>query len=171
MHEPEDVRQANLAAAAKQRKHMDWSGIALLSVGLASLQYVLEEGIRNDWFQDATISVLAVVAVIALMLFVIRELTATMPAVNLSLFKDKVFLAGTLIGGVMFAMLMAVMFLLPVFMQKLLGFDAMQSGMALMPRSLIMVVIARSSAASTTTSSRASSSPSASSASSSAPGS
>ena len=59
-------------------------------------------------------------------------------AVNLSLFKDKVFLSGTLIGGVMFAMLMAVTFILPVFMQTLLAYDAMQSGLALMPRSIVM---------------------------------
>jgi DHA2 family multidrug resistance protein len=141
VHEPDDIRQANLAAAAKQRKHMDWSGIALLSVGLASLQYVLEEGIRKDWFQDTTISVLAVVAVVALLLFVAREITAEMPAVNLSLFKDKVFLTGTLIGGVMFAMLMSVTFILPVFMQTLLGYDAMKSGVALMPRSLVMFFV------------------------------
>jgi DHA2 family multidrug resistance protein len=141
VHEPEDIRQSNLAAAAKQRKHMDWSGIALLSVGLACLQYVLEEGIRKDWFEDPLISVLAVVAVVSLMLFVARELTATMPAVNLSLFKDKVFTAGTLVGGVMFAMLMSVTFILPVFMQTLLGYDAMKSGLALMPRSLVMFVV------------------------------
>ena len=141
VHEPEDIRQANLAAAAQQRKHMDWSGIALLSVGLASLQYVLEEGIRKDWFQDTSISVLTVVAILALMLFVARELTATMPAVNLSLFKDKVFSSGTLIGGVMFAMLMSVTFILPVFMQTLLGYNAMQSGVALMPRSLVMFLV------------------------------
>ena len=141
VHEPDDVRQANLAAAVKQRKHMDWSGIALLSVGLAALQYVLEEGIRKDWFESTLISVLAVVAVAALLLFVARELTATMPAVNLYLFKDKVFLTGTLIGGVMFAMLMAVTFILPVFMQTLLGYDAMKSGVALMPRSLVMFLV------------------------------
>ncbi|MGZ3405925.1 MAG: DHA2 family efflux MFS transporter permease subunit [Polyangia bacterium] len=141
VHEPEDVRQANLQAAVKQRKHMDWAGIALMCVGLAALQYVLEEGIRKDWFESTGISVLAVVAVIALGLFVARELTATVPAVNLSLFKDKVFLSGTLVGGVMFAMLMAITFILPVFMQTLLGYDAMQSGLALMPRSLIMFLV------------------------------
>ncbi|HWE30622.1 MAG TPA: DHA2 family efflux MFS transporter permease subunit [Polyangia bacterium] len=141
VHEPEDIRQANVAAAAQQRKHMDWAGIAMLTVGLASLQYVLEEGNRKDWFEDSTIAVLAVTAVVALLLFAARELTATVPAVNLSLFKDKVFLSGTLIGGVMFAMLMAVTFILPVFMQTLLGYDAMQSGMALMPRSLIMFFV------------------------------
>lgn len=141
VREPDDIRQANLAAAAKQRKHMDWAGIALLCIGLAAIQYVLEEGIRKDWFQDTTISVLAVVGVVAIMLFVARELTATMPAVNLALFKDRTFLAGTLVGGVMFAMLMAVTFILPVFMQTLLGYDAMKSGMALMPRSLVMFFV------------------------------
>ena len=64
-----------------------------------------------------------------------------MPAVDLSLFKDRSFLSGTLIGAVMFAMLMAVMFLLPLFMQELLGFTATQSGLALMPRSLAMMVV------------------------------
>ena len=72
--------------------------------------------------------------------FVLRELTATVPAVNLRLFKDPVFTSGTLIGAVMFAMLMASMFLLPLFMQELLGFTATQSGLALMPRVLVMMV-------------------------------
>jgi DHA2 family multidrug resistance protein len=60
--------------------------------------------------------------------------------VDLRLFKDRVFTSGTLIGSVMFAMLMASMFLLPVFMQELLGFTATQSGLALMPRVLVMMV-------------------------------
>jgi DHA2 family multidrug resistance protein len=62
------------------------------------------------------------------------------PAVNLRLFKDKVFLSGTLVSAVMFAMLMSITFLLPVFMQEMLGFTATQSGLYLMPRSLGMFV-------------------------------
>src|SRR5207237_5305208 len=50
VYEPEDVRAANMIVAEKQRKNVDWQGIALLCVALASLQYVLEEGSRNDWF-------------------------------------------------------------------------------------------------------------------------
>jgi len=140
VHEPEDIRAANRAAAADQRRDLDWQGIAFLTVGLAALQYVLEEGQRNDWFDSSLIVGLAALAAAALGAFVWRELTAPVPAVNLRLFADRTFTSGTLIGGVMFAMLMSSMFLLPLFMQELLGFTATQSGLALMPRVLVMMV-------------------------------
>ncbi|HET8733238.1 MAG TPA: DHA2 family efflux MFS transporter permease subunit [Anaeromyxobacteraceae bacterium] len=140
VHEPEDIREANRAAAAAQRGNLDWQGIAILAVGLAALQYVLEEGQQDDWFDSRLILFLSAVAAVALVAFVWRELTARAPAVNLRLFRDPVFTSGTLIGAVMFAMLMASMFLLPVFMQELLGFTATQSGLALMPRVLVMMV-------------------------------
>jgi DHA2 family multidrug resistance protein len=140
VHEADDIAAANRAMAEKQRKNMDWSGIVLLSAGLAMLQYVLEEGNSNDWFQSKLIVCFTIASVFLLAAFVIRELTAPVPAVDLSLFKDKVFLSGTLVGSVMFAMLMAITFLLPVFMQEMLGFNATQSGLALMPRSLMMFV-------------------------------
>ncbi len=140
VHEPEDIRAANAAAAAEQRRNMDWLGIALMAVGLATLQYFLEEGQQNDWFESTEIKIAATLAFVALALFVWRELTAKVPAVNLRLFKDPVFTSGTLIGAVMFAILLASMFLLPLFMQELLGFTAMQSGLALMPRVLVMMV-------------------------------
>ncbi|ACG73517.1 drug resistance transporter, EmrB/QacA subfamily [Anaeromyxobacter sp. K] len=141
VHEPEDIRAANAAAAAEQRRNMDWLGIALLAVGLATLQYFLEEGQRDDWFESRTITAVAAVAAVALALFVWRELVAKVPAVNLRLFRDAVFTSGTVIGAVMFAILMASMFLLPLFMQELLGFTAMQSGLALMPRVLVMMLV------------------------------
>ncbi len=138
--EPEDIRAANRLAAAQQRKHMDWLGMALLVVGLVAFQYLLEEGQADDWFESDLILGCAFVALVSLIAFVIRELTAPMPVVNLSLFKDPVFLSGSLIGAVMFAMLMGGMFLLPVFMQELLGFTATQSGIAMMPRVAVMFV-------------------------------
>ncbi len=141
VHEPEDIRAANAAAAAEQRRNMDWLGIALLAVGLAALQFFLEEGQQRDWFQSGLIVACASVAAAALGLFAWRELTAPAPAVNLRLFRDTVFTSGTLIGAIMFAILMASMFLLPLFMQEMLGFTATQSGLALMPRVLVMMVI------------------------------
>jgi DHA2 family multidrug resistance protein len=140
VEEDEEVREANRELAAKQRANIDWSGIALMSVGLCLLQYVLEEGARNDWFEDRNIVICSVVSVICLVFFVVRELTAEVPVVNLTLFKDPVYTSGTLIGALMFAMLMGSMFLLPIFMQELMGFTAMQSGMALMPRVIVMMI-------------------------------
>jgi DHA2 family multidrug resistance protein len=141
VHEPPDVRDALRAMAERQRKNMDWGGIAMLIIGLGSLQYVLEEGNRNDWFASNEIKLITLVALVSLTFLIIRELSARVPAVDFSLFKDMVFSSGTLIGAVMFAMLMAVTFLLPLFMQTLLGFTAMQSGLALMPRALTMLVV------------------------------
>ena len=140
VHEPDDIRRENKQRAVAQRKNIDWQGIVLMTVGLASLQYVLEEGSRNDWFQSHVIAVATFVAVFVLAAFVIRELTAPVPAVDLTLFKDRVFLSGTIIGALMFAILMSITFLLPLFMQQLLGFPALDSGIALMPRALAMMI-------------------------------
>jgi DHA2 family multidrug resistance protein len=123
------------------RGNMDWIGIALMSVGLAATQYVLEEGPRNDWFDSPLIACAIPVAVFSMIGFVWREFTAPAPAVNLRLFRDRVFSSATVIGGMMFAILMGSMFLLPVFMQELLGFTALQSGWALVPRTLAMMVV------------------------------
>jgi len=141
VHEPEDVRAAMHAMAERQRKHMDWAGIALLFIGLGTMQYVLEEGNRNDWFQSNEIKIITLVSVVSLIALILRELSARYPAVDIALFKDFVFFSGTMVGAVMFAMLMAVTFLLPLFMQLLLGFSATQAGIALMPRSLTMLVV------------------------------
>ena len=140
VHEPDDIRRANHDRAAEQRKNLDWQGVLLMTTGLACLQYVLEEGSRNDWFSSTAIAITTFLAIFLLAAFVIRELTAPVPAVDLSLFKDRVFLSGTVIGAMMFAILMSITFLLPLFMQQLLGFSAVQAGTALMPRALAMMV-------------------------------
>lgn len=139
VHEDPEILEHNRAQAARERGNVDWMGIALLWVALGLLQYFLEEGNRNDWFDSRELTIVFVVGLVATAAFVVRELTTPFPAVDLRLFKDPVFMSGTLIGGLMFAMLLANMFLLPVFMQELLGFTAVQSGLALMPRTLIMM--------------------------------
>jgi MFS transporter, DHA2 family, multidrug resistance protein len=141
VHEPEDVLVANRARAEVQKKNLDVAGIVLMCVGVSTLQYVLEEGQRDDWFDSPLITALTFVAAVSLSSFVIRELTATAPVVNLRIFRDRTFASATIIGGVMYAMLMGSMFLLPVFMQEVLGFDATQSGMTLMPRTIAMMLV------------------------------
>ena len=141
VHEPEDIRTANRAQAEVMRRNFDWQGIVYMTVGLASLQYVLQEGNRLDWFDSRLITAASILAVAGLGGFIAQELHARAPAVNLRLFRDTTFASATFIGCIMFANLLANMFLLPVYMQELLGFTALKSGVSLVPRALVMMVV------------------------------
>lgn len=138
--EPDDVRVANRARAEIARKNLDIAGIVLMVIGVGALQYLFEEGPQDDWFDSVGIQIAAFTCVVGIVGFVIRELTATSPVVNLRLFKDPTFASATLISFVMFGMLMGSMFLLPVFAQESLHYTATLSGIVLMPRTLAMMV-------------------------------
>jgi DHA2 family multidrug resistance protein len=124
----------------RSRAPIDFTGLGLMIVGLGAFQLMLEEGERNDWFESGFIVRLGVLAAVGLVLFVWRELTTRRPAVDLSLLRNPRFSAATLMGGVMGAGLSGVLFILPLFLQNLLGYTAMDSGLALAPRSLAMLV-------------------------------
>ncbi len=141
VHEPEDVRAANKARAVLARKNLDIAGIVLMVIGVGALQYLFEEGPQEDWFETSEIRIALFVSVVALIAFVIRELTAKAPVVNLRLFKDATFTSATLIAFLMFGMLMGSMFLLPVFTQESLGYTATLSGIVLLPRTLAMMAV------------------------------
>jgi len=108
-------------------------------IGIGALQYLFEEGPQDDWFDSVHIQIAAFTAAVALAAFVIRELTATAPVVNLRLFKDATFASATVVAFLMFGMLMGSMFLLPVFAQESLHYTATMSGWMLMPRTLAMM--------------------------------
>jgi MFS transporter, DHA2 family, multidrug resistance protein len=139
VHEPDDVRTANRARAEIARKNLDIAGIVLMVLGVGALQYLFEEGPQNDWFDSLEIRAAAFICVVSLAGFVVRELTATAPVVNLRLFKDPTFASATFVAFVMFGMLMGSMFLLPVFAQETLHYTATLSGLVLMPRTLAMM--------------------------------
>jgi DHA2 family multidrug resistance protein len=140
VHEPADVLAENHARAAVARKNLDIAGIVLMTIAVGALMYVLEEGAGEDWFESSKIVVMTFVALVGLAAFVIRELTATAPVVDVRLFRDPTFASGTVISGVVFAMLMGSMFLLPVFTQELMHFSATQSGVVLLPRTIAMML-------------------------------
>jgi DHA2 family multidrug resistance protein len=125
----------------RKKGNIDWLGLALMITGLGALQLMLEEGQRNDWFQSGFIIRLAITAIVGLTLFVWRELTARNPAVNLRILRNVSFASATALGGILGIALNGSLFLLPLFLQNLLGYPAMKSGLALMPRSLAMAVI------------------------------
>jgi DHA2 family multidrug resistance protein len=120
--------------------HADGIGILLLAVGLAAMQTILEQGQTDDWYSSRFICWATAVSACTLIVFIWWELTHDDPAVDLRILKDVQFTAGTIIGGVLGVGLFASLFLLPQFMQVLIGFTATQSGLAMMPRSLAMMV-------------------------------
>lgn len=119
---------------------VDYRGIALLTVGLAALQTLLSEGQGKEWFQSDLIVALAVIAGLAIIAFVVWELQAPKPAVDLTILANSSYTSGTLLGGLLGLGLFGGIFLLPLFMQELLGYDALQSGIAMLPRSIVMMV-------------------------------
>jgi MFS transporter, DHA2 family, multidrug resistance protein len=125
----------------RQTGRIDWTGLALMTVGLGALQLMLEEGQRNNWFSSSYIVWLGAVAAVGLIFFIIQELRTHRPAVDLRILKNPAFTSATAIGAVLGAGLYGVLFLLPLFLQNLLGYPAFKSGLALMPRGLAMAVI------------------------------
>ena len=131
----------------KPKGAIDFIGLALLTTGLASLQFVLEQGERDDWFQSQTIVILSVVSIATLVIFVIKALRDRHPIVDLRVFKFRSFSVGSLLGIVMGFGLYGTALILPLFFQSLLGFTAYDTGLALMPgafaTALSMLIIGR----------------------------
>ena len=115
---------------------VDWWGLGLMVAGFGCLQLVLDRGEREDWFGSTTIVALAIVAGCGLVAFLIRELVASDPILDLTVFADRNFATGaTLIAIVGFGMFSG-MLLVAVFTQKLLGYDAWTAGLVLAPGGL-----------------------------------
>jgi DHA2 family multidrug resistance protein len=115
---------------------VDWQGMALLAVGVGSLQTLLERGNRLDWFADSEIRLLAVFAAIGLAGLVYRELTTDDPVIDLRVLRRRSLAIGCLLGTLMGLGLYGSIFLFPVFSQSLLSWSAWNSGLAILPSSI-----------------------------------
>jgi DHA2 family multidrug resistance protein len=117
----------------KKPGRVDSWGLALMVVGFGCLQLVLDRGEREEWFDSTMILTMAIVAVCALVGFLVRELMTTDPILDLTVFADRNFATGaTLIGVIGFGMFSS-MLLVAVFTQKLLNYDAWTAGLVLAP--------------------------------------
>ncbi len=122
-------------------KGIDYWGLGMLATGIASLQVVLDKGQESDWFGSHFILILAVIAVISLIAFVIWELLAQDPMVHLRLLKYRTFGAAVGLSIVLFFVLYGSILLLPLFMQEVLNFPAITAGVWNCPRGIATMVL------------------------------
>jgi DHA2 family multidrug resistance protein len=119
---------------------IDYIGIALLAMSVGSLQYLLENGQREDWFDSRAMITLAVTAVVTGIVLVWRELTIEYPVIDFRVLRHRQMWVGTLLGVVMGVGLFASVFTLPVFLQGNLRMTAQQTGIILVPGALATAV-------------------------------
>jgi DHA2 family multidrug resistance protein len=122
---------------ARNAETIDWIGIGLLVAGLGALQTVLERGESEDWFSKRYIVVLSVVAAVSLVSFVVRELMADHPVVDLRVLRSRQLAICASLTFILGFSLYATVFIVPVFTQRLLGYTAMQTGLLFWPGSLV----------------------------------
>jgi len=109
----------------------DWAGIATMAIGLSALQTVLEEGNKDDWFASAFIVKLSIVAAVALAAFLWIELTTKKPLLNLRLLVRRNFGFGILANFLLGVALYGSVYVLPVYLSRIQGYNAEQIGMVL----------------------------------------
>jgi MFS transporter, DHA2 family, multidrug resistance protein len=125
----------------------DWAGIITMAIGLAALQTVLEEGNKDDWFGSPFIVKLSIIAVVALTAFLWIELTAKKPVLNLRLLFRRNFGFGILANFLLGIALYGSVYILPVYLSRIQGYNAEQIGMVLawtgLPQLLLIPLVPR----------------------------
>jgi len=128
------------ASHQERARTVDAPGIALLALCIGSLQWMLERGERNDWFDSRFIVTLLVVSIVSGLLLVWRELTADEPVIDFRVLKSRQLAAGVLIAAMLGLALYGSVFVLPIFLQQLHGMTAWQTGKIILPGALASAV-------------------------------
>jgi DHA2 family multidrug resistance protein len=118
----------------------DYLGIVLMAIGLGTLEYVLEEGARWNWFSDETIRACTWISVIAGVLFVVRSLTCSQPVVDLRALGNRNFSLGCILSFVTGIGIFSTIYLTPLFLGYVRGFSAWQTGVAIFSTGVASII-------------------------------
>jgi DHA2 family multidrug resistance protein len=135
------VDPPHLIEAKKRVGPVDTVGLGLIAVGLGALEYVLDKGQEDDWFNSHTIVIFATIAAVALVSFVLWEWRQEHPVVEVRLFRDRNFAVANLMMLVMGMALYGSTVLLPLYLQIWLGYSAQDAGMVLSPGGVIVILL------------------------------
>lgn len=120
---------------------IDTLGLVLLVLGVGALQFFLDEGKELDWFSSPEIIALAVTSVVCLGFLIIWEQGEKFPIVDLTLFKDRNFVIGTIAISLAFLVYMGAIILLPLVLQQTMGYTAVWAGLAAAPIGIFPVLL------------------------------
>ncbi len=115
---------------------IDYIGFALVAVGLATLQIMLDKGQEDDWFAASWVRWFVVITTVSLTAFIIRELRTDHPIVDLRILRNRNFAVGTILITVLGVVLYSTIAMLPLYLQTLMGYSALMSGLTISPRGL-----------------------------------
>jgi DHA2 family multidrug resistance protein len=121
----------------KSASEIDWLGIIFLALAVGSLQYVLERGQEEDWFSNSTILFLSVLSAISFYCFIWREWTCENPIVELRVLRNSNLRVGTILSFILGFGLYGSTFIIPLYLQTSLGWNAQQAGMIMIPSALM----------------------------------
>jgi DHA2 family multidrug resistance protein len=129
------------AERARHKQRVDFIGLGLLTVGLASMELVLDKGQTFDWFGSPFIVRMTILAVVCLVGVVFYELWHPNPIINLRVFKDRNFAMASVGVFCVFMVLYGSTVLLPQMLQTLMGYTAMNAGLVLSPAGLVTMLV------------------------------
>src|SRR5256712_11052162 len=129
------MKEANLKAGFR----IDYIGIGLISLGLGSMQIILDKGQREDWFASKFIVVFFLLMLVGIIAGILWELREKEPVVDLRMLKDRNFAIATVAMFFLGFVLYASTVLIPQFLQQLLGYTAQLAGMALSPGGAVIM--------------------------------
>ena len=118
----------------------DWTGLILLVFAVGSLQLVLDQGPTRDWFDSRFIQLCTLISVFAGAAFLLRGWGKSDNIIDLSLLKDRNFVAGLVASMAYGIPLFGTIALLPLLTQRLMGYPAMSAGLLFMPRAIVSTI-------------------------------
>jgi DHA2 family multidrug resistance protein len=136
-----------LTETARNTEKLDWFGFGTLSLGIGTLQILLDRGEQLDWFSSGEIVLEAIIAASALYLFLVHTFTAKDPFVRPALFRDRNFTAGTIFVAIVGLTYYSALALQPPYFQNLMNYSVVTAGLVMGPRGIgtmgAMLVVGR----------------------------
>jgi DHA2 family multidrug resistance protein len=123
-------------------KNIDFTGIILISISLGCLQYVLEEGVREEWFDSHLISWLSFISFTSFLAMIYRELTAKSPIINLFAFRDRNFSLSCILSFILGWGMFSAVFIMPIYLGSIKGLNSLQIGQYLFVTGLFQLLSA-----------------------------